>query len=505
MAKLDLKVNESVLSAISFPVIVDESIDFWEVETIFSPDWSDKTKTLVISQGETHLGFIFDSEDKITKDKHFNLTSGKWSACIAGVTSSGQQNATTPIIIEVKESGYISGVTIPDPESSVYEQLIAIYQELIETSIQTMSENVLGGAKVGTNLVMTGEALGLKDDLSEIKRIKFADTNLSPLTTLQVGDLWREDGHLYYKVSEDSTLDLGRENYQMISNNTGSTIENGSVVYETGSVGASENIRASKFLADGSIDWLRVIGIATEDIPNGADGNITTFGAVGSLNTSGIAVGTRVYASGTTAGVFTGTKPDYPVVIGTVLRSHATTGIVFVRGIHFEQGNATTSKDGLMSAADKTKLDGLSNYTLPTASTTVKGGVKVDGTTITVDENGVASSTGESYTAGDGIDITGNVISATGVPDVIDYTLSELTTFNLSENNRYNLGTRTNQTVNFLTGTDGMTIAYFTGGASMVFQSNGVEITSRKGVHTLVLGTKYTALFDWVNQELTIN
>lgn len=91
------------------------------------------------------------------------------------------------------------------------------------------------------------------------------------------------------------------------------------------------------------------------------------------------------------------------------------------------------------------------------------------------------------------------------LPDVIDYTLSELTTFNLSENNRYNLGTRTNQTVNFLTGTDGMTIAYFTGGASMVFQNNGVTISTRKGVQTLVIGTKYTALFDWVNQELTIN
>ena len=145
------------------------------------------------------------------------------------------------------------------------------------------------------------------------------------------------------------------------------------------------------------------------------------------------------------------------------------------------------------------------SYSLPTASTTVLGGIKVDGETITVDENGVASSTGESYTAGDGIDITGNVISATGVPDVVDYTLSELTTFNLSENHRYNLGTRTNQTVNFLTGTDGMTIAYFTGGASMAFQNNGVEITSRKGVQTLVIGTKYIALFDWVNQELTIN
>lgn len=39
--------------------------------------------------------------------------------------------------------------------------------------------------------------------------------------------------------------------------------------------------------------------------------------------------------------------------------------------------DATTSKSGLMGSSDKTKLDGLSNYSLPTASATTLGGVKV--------------------------------------------------------------------------------------------------------------------------------
>lgn len=38
---------------------------------------------------------------------------------------------------------------------------------------------------------------------------------------------------------------------------------------------------------------------------------------------------------------------------------------------------ATTDAAGFMSAADKTKLDGLSAYVLPAASTTVIGGVKI--------------------------------------------------------------------------------------------------------------------------------
>ena len=38
---------------------------------------------------------------------------------------------------------------------------------------------------------------------------------------------------------------------------------------------------------------------------------------------------------------------------------------------------ATTDTDGLMSSGDKTKLDGLSNYVLPEATSTTLGGVKV--------------------------------------------------------------------------------------------------------------------------------
>lgn len=39
-------------------------------------------------------------------------------------------------------------------------------------------------------------------------------------------------------------------------------------------------------------------------------------------------------------------------------------------------GQVTTSKDGLMIANDKKKLDGLNNYTLPAATSGALGGVK---------------------------------------------------------------------------------------------------------------------------------
>lgn len=54
---------------------------------------------------------------------------------------------------------------------------------------------------------------------------------------------------------------------------------------------------------------------------------------------------------------------------------------------------ATAKKAGAMSAADKAKLDGLKNYTLPAATKTALGGVKV-GTGLAVAADGTLSATG---------------------------------------------------------------------------------------------------------------
>lgn len=68
---------------------------------------------------------------------------------------------------------------------------------------------------------------------------------------------------------------------------------------------------------------------------------------------------------------------------------------------------ATSSADGLMAAEDKKKLDGIQSgankYTLPVASTAALGGVKPDGTTITIGPDGTitaqSSATAASFLA----------------------------------------------------------------------------------------------------------
>lgn len=63
---------------------------------------------------------------------------------------------------------------------------------------------------------------------------------------------------------------------------------------------------------------------------------------------------------------------------------------------------ATTSENGFMSAEDKAKLDGITananNYSLPKASDSTLGGIKV-GTNLAIDGNGVLSATDTTYSA----------------------------------------------------------------------------------------------------------
>lgn len=69
---------------------------------------------------------------------------------------------------------------------------------------------------------------------------------------------------------------------------------------------------------------------------------------------------------------------------------------------------ATTSTAGLMSAADKTKLNGIATganaYSLPTASASTLGGVKV-GTNLSI-SSGVLSATNTTYSAGTGLSLS---------------------------------------------------------------------------------------------------
>lgn len=127
------------------------------------------------------------------------------------------------------------------------------------------------------------------------------------------------------------TLQVGQEQHSRVRNNTGSTITNGQVVYISGSTGTNTTVALAR--ADAYSTSQTTIGIATEDIPNGQSGFVTTFGKVRDIPTTGLTEGSPVYLSSTAYGGLTSTAPTgdtYPIVVGICERTHAVNGVIFV-------------------------------------------------------------------------------------------------------------------------------------------------------------------------------
>lgn len=145
---------------------------------------------------------------------------------------------------------------------------------------------------------------------------------------------WNDtDGTLEFQLKGGNvTLQIGQEQNLRVKNATGSTLTNGTVVYPTGSTGTNKTV--AKAQANAEPTSARTFGVLTEDIANGEQGFVTTFGLVHDIDTSALTEGTSVYLSPTVAGGLTSTKPVAPnhmVLVGFCVRSHANNGVLFVK------------------------------------------------------------------------------------------------------------------------------------------------------------------------------
>lgn len=167
---------------------------------------------------------------------------------------------------------------------------------------------------------------------------------------------WNEDeGTLDLGMHRSNVvLQIGQEVVYYVKNQTGSTISNGTVVRFDGALGASGRLKAVPFLADGTYPSEYVMGVATEDIPDGEDGYVTHFGKVRNLDTSDWPEGTILYASTTTTGALTSTPPGNgfnKVTVAAVINQHHINGAIFVRPRY--AGNITNlEKVEITSLAD---------------------------------------------------------------------------------------------------------------------------------------------------------
>ncbi|HJR33161.1 MAG TPA: hypothetical protein VJ889_30915, partial [Pseudomonas sp.] len=111
--------------------------------------------------------------------------------------------------------------------------------------------------------------------------VDYLDFDQNPAAAAQVARVeWNPtDDTLNIHHSNDVTQQVGQELYGRITNNSGATIPNGAAVsFEP----ATNSFLL--FIADGTIDPLTIIGIATEQILNGAQGRLTVWGRVRNID-----------------------------------------------------------------------------------------------------------------------------------------------------------------------------------------------------------------------------
>ena len=85
------------------------------------------------------------------------------------------------------------------------------------------------------------------------------------------------------------TLNIGQQEVALCYNGTGSTLAKGTVVYISGAQGQRPSITKSSASAESTSS--KTFGVVAENIANGSEGFVTTFGVLKGLNTSAYAEG----------------------------------------------------------------------------------------------------------------------------------------------------------------------------------------------------------------------
>ena len=195
-----------------------------------------------------------------------------------------------------------------------------------------------------------------------------------------------------------------------------------------GPAGQSVTVKSSGTNLTTAATSINFTGAGVTATTVGADVTVTVAGSTYTLPTAsttvlgGMKVGTGLAIDGT--GVVSVTASgttnltNTPAATNVVINSSTGTGTTLAA--------ATTAVAGVMTAADKTKLDGIATgataYVLPTASTTVLGGVKVDGTTVTINGSGVISAVASSGVSSFNTRTGAVTLSSTDVTTALGFT-----------------------------------------------------------------------------------
>lgn len=130
------------------------------------------------------------------------------------------------------------------------------------------------------------------------------------------------------------TYQLGQELSFKCKNVSADPIVDGEAVMFMGADSTTGYIEVAHMIANGSVPGYTFFGVATEPIPVGSVGYITTLGKVRGIDTSAFPEDSLLWLSPTNPGEFQLTEPSAPnlkIAVAAVIKSDPVNGIIFVR------------------------------------------------------------------------------------------------------------------------------------------------------------------------------
>lgn len=256
------------------------------------------------------------------------------------------------LTVQQSTGGDITGVLTPDSylTGGCLTGTCSLFLSIsnLKTTLDTYYVNLVGDT-------MTGSLNMSANNITEINFLSFNVTSCPEEidTTLEGFICWDQDKKTMNMVTGlGNILQIGQENFKIFKNKAGKTIYAGQVVSMNGSVGEI----ATGVLGNGNVSDAQISNLHMVTIPScnaNAECVAVNLGEVHDVPTSDFAQGTVVYLSCDGSGNMTDTLPVlnecYNYRLGTVLRSHATTGILdFFPEVDREDGN-TFSTVGVLN------------------------------------------------------------------------------------------------------------------------------------------------------------
>lgn len=165
---------------------------------------------------------------------------------------------------------------------------------------------------------------------ANIDRLQFNTATLQALNA--VGQIrWNDtERTLELRLSNDVTLQIGKETLLRATNKELTTIPNGKACYISG--GAGGNVHTKLATNTDGLIAQATIGVATEDLISNESGYICTEGIVGGINTDSWNEGDILYLG--ISGALVNVEPVAPtpkIFVGVVLRKHLSLGSIYVK------------------------------------------------------------------------------------------------------------------------------------------------------------------------------